>query len=210
MGQLDDELVDLVRDELNVKKVSFVDEPSDLVTYRLIPDSQRLGPRFRDQFPAVRAALQSIADPVVAANRLGADLPIQVEVSGETIELGPDEVHIQEEPLEGLAVASEHGVSVALDIELTHDLLAEGLARDVVRRVQSLRKEADFELDDRIITTYEAEEGLAEAIEAWQNYIAAETLSAELRRGLLGEAEADAVAADEVEGYWLNLSVAKV
>ncbi len=207
--RLDGALVDLVQDELNVKQVTFATKMSDLVTYRLVPDGEKLGPRLRNQFPAVRAALESIKDPVEAVRRLRADLPIEVEVDGRTVELSSDEVHIREEPREGLAVASEHGVTVALDIKLTRGLLAEGLARDVVRRVQSLRKEADFELDDRIITTYQAEAGLVDAIEAWQEYIAAETLSVELRQGPPDENKADALIEDQVEGYWLKLSVRK-
>jgi isoleucyl-tRNA synthetase len=207
--ELSEELVDLVQDELNVKEVVFVEDLSDLITYRLLPDSQKLGPRFRDRFPAVKAVLESLEDPVQAARRLHADLPIEVEVEGESIEFAPDEILVREESCEGLAVASEHGVSVALDVELTQDLIAEGLARDVVRRVQSLRKEADFDLDDRIVTTYQTEEDLAEAIEAWHDYIAAETLSVELKQGSPTEDKADAIGEDQVEGYWLKLGVRK-
>ncbi|MFO7743184.1 MAG: class I tRNA ligase family protein [Anaerolineae bacterium] len=208
-AELRDELIDLVQDELNVKEVVFVDELSDLITYRLLPDSQKLGPRFRDRFPAVKAALESVEDPVKVVRRLHADLPVEVEVEGEQIELAADEIVIREGPREGLAVASDHGVSVALDVELTSELVAEGLARDVVRRVQSLRKEADFDLDDRIITTYQTEEGLTDAIEAWRDYIAAETLSVELREGAPEDTEVDAVGEDRVEGYWLKLGVRK-
>ncbi len=209
MGELREDLVDLVQDELNVKEVVFVDELSDVITYRLLPDSQTLGPRFRDRFPAVKTALASVEDSVTAVRRLQADLPIEIEVEGEKIELAPEEVLVRQEPREGLAVASEHGVTVAMDVELTPDLIAEGLARDVVRRVQSLRKEADFDLDDRIITTYQADEELAEAIEAWHDYIAAETLSVELKQDSPDEAQADAIDEDQVEGYWLKVGVTK-
>ncbi len=205
--ELNDELVDLVQDELNVKKVIFSDDVSDLISYRLLPDSQKLGPRFRDRFPAVKAALESIEDPVEAERRLEADLHLELEVADETIELAPDEVLVREEPREGLAVASEHGLTVAIDVELTQELLAEGLARDVVRRVQNLRKEADFDLDDRIVTIYQAEEGLNEAIGAWCDYIAAETLSVELREGTPDLDETNTVSEDQVEGYWLRLGI---
>jgi isoleucyl-tRNA synthetase len=189
--------------------VIFAEDMSDLITYRLLPDSQKLGPRLRDRFPAVKAALESIDDPVRAVRRLEADLPLELDFNGETIELAADEVLIHEEPREGLAVASDQGVTMAMDIELTQDLVAEGLARDVVRRVQNLRKEADFELDDRIVTTYQAEERLAEAIEAWHDYIAAETLSAKLTQGPPDEDADDAIGEDEVEGHWLRLGVRK-
>jgi isoleucyl-tRNA synthetase len=209
VDELSDEVVELIQNELNVKEVVFASDISDLITYRLLPDSQKLGPRFRDRFPKVKAALESVEDPVTAVQRLQAELPIEIDVDGERIELASDEILIREEPREGLAVASEHGVSVATDVELTQDLVSEGLARDVVRRVQSLRKEADFDLDDRIITTYEADESLVEAIEEWHDYIAAETLSVELERGLPSKDQVDAMAEDQVEGYSLKLGVRK-
>jgi isoleucyl-tRNA synthetase len=206
---LGDELVELVRNELNVKAVVFTEDVSDLITYRLLPDSQKLGPRFREQFPAVKAALESVENPVAAERRLAADLPLRVEVGGETIELASDEVLVREEPRESLAVASEHGTTVAIDVDVTEELAAEGLARDVVRRIQNLRKEADFDLDDRIVTTYWAEEGLAQAIEDWRDYIAAETLSVDLREGSPSADELNTVSEDEVEAYWLKLGVRK-
>jgi len=98
-------------------------------------------------------------------------------------------------------------VTVAVDTVLTPDLKAEGLAREVVRRVQNLRKEAGFELDDRILTTYQAEGALAEAIEAWRSFIAAETLSVDLRAGAPDEGAA--VLEDRVEGDSLRLGVRK-
>jgi len=106
-----------------------------------------------------------------------------------------------------LAVASERGVTVAVDIIITPELAAEGLAREVVRRVQNLRKEAGFNLDDRIVTTYQAEGDLAEAIEAWRDFIAAETLSIELRAG--PAAEGIMVGEKRVAGHTLRLGVRK-
>jgi isoleucyl-tRNA synthetase len=214
-GALDDELVALVQDELNVKRVEFVEAAEDLVTYRLLPDNKVLGPRFGKQFPAVRAALLALSaaegsalEPVAAVRRLRASLPLRLEVEGEEVELSPDEVLVRENPREGLAVASERGVTVAVDIVLTPDLVAEGLAREVVRRVQNLRKEAGFNLDDRIVTTYQTGGELAEAIEAGRDFIAAETLSVELRAGPPDEGAA--VGEDRVNDHLLKLGVRKV
>jgi isoleucyl-tRNA synthetase len=179
-GALDEDLVEIVRDELNVKEVAFVADASDLVTYRLLPDNQILGPRLGKRFPAVRAALAA-QDPMAAVGRLRAGLPLALRVEGEEVELGPEEVLVEEEPREGLAVASERGLTAAVDTVLTAELTAEGLAREVVRRVQNLRKEAGFDLDDRIVTAVQAEGELAQAIEAWRDFITAETLSVELQ-----------------------------
>jgi isoleucyl-tRNA synthetase len=207
VGELDGELIALVQDELNVKQVSFVDDVSELVTYRLLPDNRVLGPRFGKRFPAIRAALTAL-DPLPAVQRLRAGLPLRLDVEGQGIELAPEEVLVREESREGLAVASERGVTVAVDVVLTPELAAEGLAREVVRRIQNLRKEAAFNLDDRIVTTYQAEGELAEAIEVWQDFIAAETLSVKLQAG--PPEEDIAVGEDRVDGYALRLGIRRV
>jgi len=206
VDELDEELMALVQDELNVKQVDFVEEESELVTYRLLPDNKVLGPRFGRRFPAVRAELAAL-EPLAAVKRLRAGLPLRLEIEGDAVELAPEEVLVREEPREGLAVASERGVAVAVDTVLTPDLKAEGLAREVVRRVQNLRKEADFDLDDRVVTTYQAEGELAEAIESWHSFIAEETLSVELRAG--PPEDQATVFQDQVEGYSLGLGVRK-
>jgi len=146
---------------------------------------------------------------VWAQRRLQAGLPLSITVADEDVELQPDDVLVREEPLEGLAVTSERGVTVGIDVEVTEELESEGLARDVVRRIQNLRKKADFDLDDRIVTIYEADEELAEAITAWKDYIAAETLSVEIREGSPEISEVDAWIEDQVEGYALTLGVSK-
>ncbi|HDQ71974.1 MAG TPA: isoleucine--tRNA ligase [Chloroflexi bacterium] len=207
---LDEELLELVRDELNVKQITFVDEASQLITYRLLPVNRVLGPRFGQRFPAVRAALADLP-PLETVKRLRAQLPLHLTVAGEEIELAPDEVLVQEQPREGLSVASERGVTVAVEAELTPELVAEGLAREVVRRIQSLRKEADFNLDDRIVTLYQAEGELAQAIEDWQDFIAEETLSVELNAGTPSEDEEGLyVGEDQVDGHMLRLGVHRV
>ncbi len=206
-GELDDELVALVQDELNVKRVSFVEEAGSLLSYRLLPDNKLLGPRFGRRFPVVRKALAAL-DAAAAVRRLRAGLPLQLEVEGEEIELTLEEVLVREEAGEGLAVASERGVTVAVDVVVTPELAAEGMAREVVRRVQNLRKEADFNLDDRIVTTYQAEGELAEAVEAWREFIMAETLSVALTSG--PPEEGAAVGEDRVNEHAITLGVSRV
>jgi isoleucyl-tRNA synthetase len=105
---------------------------------------------------------------------------VQLEVEGEALELLPNEVLINTEPLPGLAVAADRLITVAVDAALTPELRAEGLARDIVRRVQSMRKEAGFNIEDRITTYYLAEGELAGVFTDWGYYIRAETLTTEL------------------------------
>ncbi|MBN1889975.1 MAG: isoleucine--tRNA ligase [Thermoflexales bacterium] len=189
-------LVDILTDELNVKTVEFVEREQDLVSYQLLPDNRKLGPKFGKQFPALRAALSAL-DPVTAAHTLRAGQALQLTLDGQPVELLPDEVLVQATPREGLAVQAEGGVVVALDIHLTPALVAEGLAREIVRRIQTMRKDAGFDLADRIETSYQAEGELAQAIEQWADYIQAETLSLNLEAS-------PAPAGEKVESFKLD------
>ncbi len=206
-GRADDlaAMTDLILDELNVKELDVAREAGELVTYRLLPVNNLLGPKFGRLFPKVRAALSAIVDPAAAAAVLEAGESLSLNVDGQAVKLEPDEVLVQTEARAGMAVLSEGGITVALDTELTPELVAEGLAREVVRRVQALRKEADFQLDDHIITTYETDDELGAVVAEWADYIQAETLSDELVAGPPREgARSESY---EVDGYRLTLSV---
>jgi isoleucyl-tRNA synthetase len=173
-------LADIVADELNVKAIVFAEREQDLVSYKLLPDNRVLGKKFGQQFPAVRAALNAV-DPYAAVHALRAGQSLALTVEGRPVELAPEEVMIQAQPREGFAVQAEGGVVVALDTHLSPELLAEGRAREVVRHIQTLRKDAGFELSDRIQTEYQAEGEAAQAIAVWADYIKAETLSLTLQ-----------------------------
>jgi isoleucyl-tRNA synthetase len=189
-------LADILTDELNVKALEFVEREQDLVNYQLLPDNRKLGPKFGKQFPALRAALGAL-DPLAAAHTLRAGQALRLTLDGQPIELSPDEVLVQAAPREGLTVQAEGGVVVALDTHLTPELVAEGLAREIVRRVQTMRKDAGFDLADRIETSYQAEGELAQAIEQWAGYIQTETLSVKLE-------PSEAPAGEKVESFKLD------
>jgi isoleucyl-tRNA synthetase len=173
------EYIDIVTDELNVKRFEFVEEANQLVTYQVLPDNKKLGPRFGAQFPEVRAALESTdVDQLVA--KVQAKLSVELEIADRTVTLEPDEILIQTKPVVGLITAEDKQVTVALDAEISPDLRAEGLAREIVRRVQAMRKNAEFNIEDRITTYYVAETDLVEVFQSWGDYIKAETLSTEL------------------------------
>ncbi len=176
------ELVEIITDELNVKRFEFVEEAGQLVTYKILPDNKRLGPRFGAKFPALRAAL-SATDPATIVASVQQGLPLTLEVEGETVTLAPDEVLVQTQPAAGLAVAADRQVTVAVDTQITPELRAEGLARELVRHIQAMRKEAAFEIADRITTYYQAEGEVAEVFRTWAEYIQNETLSTALVAG---------------------------
>jgi isoleucyl-tRNA synthetase len=173
------ELVDIVVDELNVKEFKFVKEETALVQYKVLPDNKVLGPKFGSQFPEIKAALAS-ADPSIVTASIKAGLPVVLEVDGEAVELPPDTILVNIEPIPGLAVSGDKYITVGIDATITPELKAEGLAREIVRRVQEMRKNAGFNIEDRITTCYQASEQLAEVFVTWGEYIAAETLSTQL------------------------------
>jgi isoleucyl-tRNA synthetase len=170
------ELVEIIKDELNVKEFNFVDDASRLVSFQILPDNKLLGPRFGPLFPKLRQTLAE-ADPAKTAGSVQAGLPVSVQVEGQQYELAPAEIIVQTQPGEGLAVAAGRQVTVAVEAALTPELKAEGLAREIVRRVQSMRKEAGFNIEDRITTYYQASGQAAEVLASWDRYICAETLS---------------------------------
>jgi isoleucyl-tRNA synthetase len=158
-------------------------------------------------FPEVRAAL-SAADPAAVVERVQAGLPVSLTVDGEAVELAPEEVLVQTQPAAGLAVSADKGVTVAVDAMITPELRAEGLAREIVRRVQTMRKNAGFSIDDRILTYFVADGGLADVITIWGEYIRAETLSTDL---VSGKPPAGAhIETHTVEGAPVSLGVRRV
>ncbi len=191
---------DIIADELNVKSVALAEDEAALVTYKLLPDNKKLGPKFGAQFPQVRAALQN-ADSFAVAQSVRSGQSVTL---GE-FELAPDEILVTPQPREGFAIASESGVVVALDTHVTPELKQEGQAREVVRRVQDLRKTAGFEISDHIVLTYQAEGEMKATLEQWATYIQSETLTDELHAG----EPSGTTDADEIDGMQVKLGVMK-
>jgi isoleucyl-tRNA synthetase len=153
-----------------------------LVTYRVLPDNKLLGPKYGARFPALRNALASLGPSEVAASVLAGET-VKVNVDSETLELTPGEILVQTQPVEGLAVASDKLITVAVDAVITTELRQEGLGREIVRRIQDMRKKAGFNIEDRITTYYAASGELASVFKTWSDYIQAETLTSELVEG---------------------------
>jgi isoleucyl-tRNA synthetase len=173
---------DLLADELNVKRVTALGSAGEAVSYSLNPLPKQLGGKYKSQFPEVRKAILAL-DPQKAAQDLLSGEPIFVSVGDETLEILPDEVEVRAEALSGLVVASEGAYLAALKTDLTPELVREGLAREFVRRVQDLRKQAGFDIADRIYMHVNASQNLEKAIHEYQAYIMGETLTLELKSG---------------------------
>jgi len=175
-------LADLVVDELNVKALDFAEKTADLVEYEIGLLPSVLGKKHGPLFPKLRVAVANL-DANALALAFQGGLSVDVEVDGQTITLLPEEVEVRFKPREGYAVAEERGLVAGVDVVITPGLEAEGLARDIVRRVQNARKAAGFDISDRIAITYQAGPKLAAVLAAHADYIAAETLSVSLAMG---------------------------
>lgn len=175
------EVLDLLRDELNVKRVVFEGGSGDIVRLSAKADFGALGPQFGPRTPTVASAIERLDEATL--RRLQAGEEVELEAGGERYVLGPDEVRIREEAAAGLAVASEGGYLAALDTEVDEELRAEGIARELVNRVQRLRKEAGLDVADRIRLVITGPAEIEAAAEQHRAYIAAETLAREVEIG---------------------------
>lgn len=142
-------LYDIVAEELNVDEIDVADELSEVLEFELSANFRTLGPRLLDRAKDVRPALAAL-DSAAAAAALEAGEPITVDLPGGAVELGPDDVQLRIRGQQGFAVSREGGEVVALDLTLDESLRHRGLAREVVRLVQELRKSSGLDVSDRI------------------------------------------------------------
>jgi isoleucyl-tRNA synthetase len=178
-AQLLDRYANLLADELNVKGVRALKKTSEVVSYRLNPLPQQLGQKYQSLFPKVRAALLELDAEQAAAKLLEGQL-LEITVEGQKLEILPQEVELRAVARSGLAVASEGAYLAALKTDLTPELRAEGDAREIIRRVQQMRKQAGLEIQDRIRIYFQAGDELGEAINSWGETIQKETLATQL------------------------------
>jgi isoleucyl-tRNA synthetase len=188
-------LLDEVAEELNVKLVVFADSAERFGRWRAKPNFKVLGPRLGGRVQRVAAALA--ADDGRIASELAVGRSVTVSDDGEEVRLEPSEVDLVQETSEGWGVASDGGLTVALDLEPTEELRHEGLAREIVRIVQDARKAAGLEVSDRIVLGLAASGSVSEAIDRYADSIARETLAIELRREEVPDASFEQPAAVE-------------
>jgi isoleucyl-tRNA synthetase len=166
----------LVTAELNVKELDFVSDESELVSYSAKPNYRALGPRFGKKMPQVAAAVEAL-DAAHVATVLAEGGEIGISIEGTDHTLGPDDITLALQPLEGYEVEAEAGHAVALQLELDDELRREGLAREIVHAVQNARKAAGLEITDRIDLTLTGDPDLIQAAQAHQDYLANEVLA---------------------------------
>ncbi len=169
----------LILNEVNVKELNFVDSTNAMLVKRIKPDFKKLGPRYGKIMKQLAVAVQDMSQTDIAA--LEKEGKFNLIVNGEDVTIGLDDTEIISEDIPGWLVANQDKLTVALDIDISDDLLKEGIARELVNRIQNLRKAQDFEITDRIAIAISSNEKLDAAIQEFSDYIKVQVLADTLK-----------------------------
>jgi len=171
-------VVDLVKHEVNVKEVELLEDASDILVKQIKPNFKALGPRFGKDMKSIANVIQNLQpNDIKQIEEKGV---LGIEINGKSINLERNDVEITSQDIEGWLVANQGSVTVALDVTISEALKDEGIARELVNRIQNLRKDSGFELTDRIEVYLQSEAAIENAIKLNLEYIKRETLTEEL------------------------------
>ena len=169
---------DLIKHEVNVKEVELLEDASDILVKQIKPNFKALGPRFGKDMKLIANTIRQFdSEDIKKIEQKGS---LDVEVNGKNIILGLEDVEITSQDIEGWLVANEGALTVALDVTISENLRKEGIARELVNRIQNLRKDSGFEVTDRIDVVLQKDEQIVSAVQTNIEYIKAETLTEEL------------------------------
>jgi isoleucyl-tRNA synthetase len=200
-------VLELLAQELNVKRVEFLSETDDIVRLVVKPDFGRLGPRFGPLTPEVARLVQNVETE--QARRLRAGDSIELELGGESVAIAPDEVSITEVASGELVVKSADGYLVGLDRTLDEGLVAEGIARELVNRVQRLRRDSGLEVSDRIELGIRGSQEVESAANEHRDYIAGETLAVGVQIGGEGDGGSEEWRDSELDGHPVRIGLSR-
>ena len=179
--ELPDDFISIIADELNIKKVSFVDDASGFTTYQFKPQMRTLGPKYGKMLNSIRTAL-TLLDGTKAMDELKSTGLLKLDVEDTTIELTEDDLLIDTAQKEGLMAQSDRGYTVVLDTTLTPELIEEGFVRELISKLQTMRREADFEVQDYIEAYYDDNDHVGEIIERNADQITKDVLATSIKR----------------------------
>lgn len=194
----------LILNEVNVKELKFVDNAAGILVKRIKPDFKKLGPRYGKIMKSLAAAIQSMSQENILAFEAAGTFTLNVEGQDATVELA--DVEIISEDIPGWLVANEGRLTVALDITVTEDLRKEGLARELVNRIQNLRKSNGYDITDKITVTVLSSDEMDEAIKEYNEYIANQVLAVSVE--ITDHAISDATVLD-FEDFNLSVRIEK-
>lgn len=191
--QLDEMYLDIIRDELNVKNVEFKEDVADFTSYSFKPQLRTLGKKYGKLVPAIGEYLKS-NDGNALMSQLKNDGAIKFNIDGTDIELAEEDVLYETAQMEGFVAESDKTTTVVLDTNLTQELIEEGFVREIISKIQTMRKEADFQVLDRIKVSYTGNDKIAGVFERNSSVIAKDVL-------------ADKLEADAISGYSKEWSI---
>lgn len=168
-------IADLVKSEVNVKEIELIDDASGILVKEIKPNFKTLGPRFGKQMGQIAGVIKSFQQEDIAL--LEKNGQKSIEVNGNEIKLYLEDVEITSSDIEGWLVANQSGITVALDVMISPDLKMEGISRELVNRIQNIRKDTGLEVTDRIIIIIQSHQEINEAIVVNERYIKEETLA---------------------------------
>jgi isoleucyl-tRNA synthetase len=172
-------VADLIKHEVNIKSIELLEDASDILVKQIKPNFKVLGPRFGRDMKLISNKISALnTDDIKNIEQNGT---LELEINGKKITLGLEDVEITSQDIEGWLVANEGSLTVALDVTITDDLRKEGIARELVNRIQNLRKDSGFEVTDRIDVQLQKDAYVAAAIASNEAYIKSETLTEDLK-----------------------------
>jgi isoleucyl-tRNA synthetase len=169
---------DLIKAEVNVKEIVLLDDASGILVKQIKPNFKALGPRFGKDMGLIAKEIQGFSADQI--NQLDKQGSIAIVISGNSITLALEDVEITSQDIPGWLVANANGITVALDITINEELKKEGIARELVNRIQNIRKDSGFEVTDKITVHLQKNDILQEAVKANEVYIKSETLTKSL------------------------------
>ena len=170
---------DLIKHEVNIKEVELLEDASDILVKKIKPNFKALGPRFGKDMKLISNIIQKLQEKDI--KKIEEKGVLEIEINGKSIRLQADDVEITSQDIEGWLVANQGAMTVALDVTISDTLKAEGIARELVNRIQNLRKDSGFQVTDRIEVFLQADESLDDAIRLNLDYIKIETLTDNLQ-----------------------------
>ena len=168
-------VAELIKAEVNVKEIELLDDASGVLVKQVKPNFKALGPRFGKDMNLVSNEIKNLNQEQI--NEIDSKGTLDIAVSGKSITLTADDVEITSQDIPGWLVANAGGITVALDITISDELRKEGIARELVNRIQNIRKDSGFEVTDRITVTLKENNTLQDAVMANEGYIKSETLT---------------------------------
>ncbi|WP_308659674.1 isoleucine--tRNA ligase [uncultured Alistipes sp.] len=196
----------LILGEVNVKELELIEQTTGIITKRIKPNFKTLGPKYGKYMKQIAALTAQFSQERIA--EIEAAPESVLEIDGQQIVVTPADFEITSEDMPGWLVASEGKLTVALDITLTDELCAEGVARELINRIQNIRKDSGFEVTDKIRVEIEQKELVAEAVARYADYIASQTLAVEVKSS--AEPQGESVVATDIDEEPLRIAVTRI